>query len=99
LHGLCRYQQRCSRGAGGRNDRLAPHHHACAASSERGWLITLLLYTGSYIFSQTIFSMRGGVKNRVHGAIVSGMEMILFFLPFSVVEYMVSSRPFSHCDK
>jgi len=46
---------------------------------------------GSYIFSQTIFSMRGGVTNRIHGAIISAMELALFFLPFSVVEYMVRS--------
>ena len=31
------------------------------------------------------------MQNRVHGAIVSVMELALFFLPFSVVEYMVSS--------
>ncbi len=33
--------------------------------------------------------MRGGVTNRIHGAIISAMELALFFLPFSVVEYMV----------
>ena len=28
--------------------------------------------TGSYIFSQTIFSMRAGVHTRIHGAIIAG---------------------------
>ncbi len=28
--------------------------------------------TGSYIFSQTIFSMRAGVHTRLHGAIIAG---------------------------
>ena len=28
--------------------------------------------TGSYIFSQTIFSMRAGVKTRIHGIIIAG---------------------------
>lgn len=44
--------------------------------------------TGSYIFSQTIFSMRAGIDNRLMGAIVSAMELLLFLIPFSVVEYM-----------
>ena len=44
--------------------------------------------TGSYIFSQTIFSMRAGVTNRLHGAIVAVMELALFFLPISVISYM-----------
>ena len=29
-------------------------------------------FTGSYIFSQTIFSMRADVKSKWHGAIVAG---------------------------
>lgn len=44
--------------------------------------------TGSYIFSQTIFSMRAGVNNRLHGAIIAVMELALFFLPISVISYM-----------
>eukprot|EP00208_Stichococcus_sp_RCC1054_P002786 CAMPEP_0206138434 /NCGR_PEP_ID=MMETSP1473-20131121/3325_1 /ASSEMBLY_ACC=CAM_ASM_001109 /TAXON_ID=1461547 /ORGANISM="Stichococcus sp, Strain RCC1054" /LENGTH=727 /DNA_ID=CAMNT_0053531873 /DNA_START=75 /DNA_END=2255 /DNA_ORIENTATION=- len=44
--------------------------------------------TGSYIFSQTIFSMRAGVTNRLHGGIVAVMELALFFLPISVISYM-----------
>ncbi|KAK9811232.1 hypothetical protein WJX72_000395 [[Myrmecia] bisecta] len=45
-------------------------------------------FTGSYIFSQTIFSMRAGVRSRVHGLIIAGSEIALFVIPFSVVEYM-----------
>lgn len=40
-------------------------------------------YTGSYIFSQTIFSMRAGVKSAWHGAVIALMEAMIFLLPFS----------------
>lgn len=33
-------------------------------------------FTGSYIFSQTIFSMRADVKSKWHGAIVAGLSFI-----------------------
>ncbi|KAK9810835.1 hypothetical protein WJX73_000129 [Symbiochloris irregularis] len=45
-------------------------------------------FTGSYIFSQTIFSMRANVTSRVHGLIIAGTEFALFVIPFSVVQYM-----------
>ncbi|KAF8062987.1 hypothetical protein HT031_003826 [Scenedesmus sp. PABB004] len=45
-------------------------------------------YTGSYIFSQTIFSMRAGVSGVAHGAIIAGLEAAIFLLPFSVVQYL-----------
>eukprot|EP00877_Chromochloris_zofingiensis_P013889 jgi/Chrzof1/8754/Cz03g23090.t1 len=45
-------------------------------------------YTGSYIFSQTIFSMRAGVKSAWHGAVIALMEAMIFLLPFSVVPYL-----------
>lgn len=32
--------------------------------------------------------MRAGIDNRLHGAIISAMELTLFMIPFSVVEYM-----------
>lgn len=32
--------------------------------------------TGSYIFSQTIFSMRAGVKTRIHGIIIAGEHVL-----------------------
>jgi SulP family sulfate permease len=40
-------------------------------------------FTGSYIFSQTIFSMRAGVSGWYHGAIIAGLEGAIFLLPFS----------------
>lgn len=43
-------------------------------------------YTGSYIFSQTVFTMRAGVHNRLCGLVVAVIEVIVFALPFSVVE-------------
>ena len=33
-------------------------------------------FTGSYIFSQTIFSMRADVKSKWHGAIVAGKSSL-----------------------
>lgn len=42
-------------------------------------------YTGSYIFSQTIFSMRAGVSHWSHGAIIFALEAAIFLLPFSGV--------------
>uniref|UniRef100_A0A7S1UB31 STAS domain-containing protein n=1 Tax=Phaeomonas parva TaxID=124430 RepID=A0A7S1UB31_9STRA len=45
-------------------------------------------YTGSYIFSQTIFNLRVGVRSRITGFIIAGIEMVVFALPFSVVAYV-----------
>eukprot|EP00879_Flechtneria_rotunda_P026975 GHRR01028828.1.p1 GENE.GHRR01028828.1~~GHRR01028828.1.p1 ORF type:complete len:515 (+),score=170.87 GHRR01028828.1:54-1547(+) len=45
-------------------------------------------YTGSYIFSQTIFSMRAGVDGTAHGAIIAALEATIFLVPFSVVQYL-----------
>ncbi|GLI60655.1 hypothetical protein VaNZ11_002855 [Volvox africanus] len=45
-------------------------------------------YTGSYIFSQTVFTMRQGVSNRANGLAVAVVELLVFALPFSVVQYM-----------
>ena len=39
-------------------------------------------YTGSYIFSQTIFTMRAGVYNRWNGWVVALSEYTMFALPF-----------------
>lgn len=44
--------------------------------------------TGSYIFSQTIFSMRAQVSSRVHGAVIAGLEILLFAVPFSFVQFL-----------
>lgn len=64
---------------------------ACYPSAfRRGWhlagfsnMISGLLgagFTGSYIFSQTIFSMRAHIKSKVHGIIISGKWSINVFL-------------------
>ena len=45
-------------------------------------------FTGSYIFSQTIFSMRAGVATRIHGLIIAASEFSLFILPISIVQYL-----------
>lgn len=45
-------------------------------------------YTGSYIFSQTIFTMRAGVYSRWNGVVVAASEFAMFALPFPVIQYM-----------
>ena len=45
-------------------------------------------YTGSYIFSQTVFTMRAGVNSRINGWIIAGAEFFVFALPFSLVQYL-----------
>ena len=38
--------------------------------------------TGSYIFSQTVFSMKAGIRTRVHGAIIAGARVAAHAVPF-----------------
>jgi len=45
-------------------------------------------YSGSYIFSQTIFSMRAGVAGALHGVVLGSLEMVIFLLPVPVVQYL-----------
>jgi len=45
-------------------------------------------YTGSYIFSQTIFTMRTGLKTRMVGLVIVCCELGMFALPFSVLAYV-----------
>ena len=42
-------------------------------------------FTGSYIFSQTIFSMNNNVKSRAMGLVIVAAEFAAFFSPVSVV--------------
>eukprot|EP00048_Salpingoeca_helianthica_P005435 m.87854 g.87854 ORF g.87854 m.87854 type:complete len:936 (+) comp13596_c0_seq1:303-3110(+) len=44
-------------------------------------------FTGSYIFSQTIFTMRARVESRLVGVVVVLCSLITFALPFSVLAY------------
>lgn len=45
-------------------------------------------FTGSYIFSQSIITLRAGVHSRVNGWVISASEAIVFALPFSIVQYL-----------
>ena len=45
-------------------------------------------YTGSYIFSQTIFTMRRGIVTRYCGYTVAVLEIVFFLLPFSITSYV-----------
>lgn len=47
--------------------------------------------TGSYIFSQTIFSAKRGVKSRLNGIIVCIGEFLLFLLPIDVLHVLPNS--------
>ncbi|KAK9824383.1 hypothetical protein WJX72_009880 [[Myrmecia] bisecta] len=44
--------------------------------------------TGSYIFSQTLFSLRARVTSRLNGAIIATSALLMFLLPFSVIDYL-----------
>lgn len=45
-------------------------------------------YTGSYIFSQSIFSLRAGIKSRIAGFILALCEFIILVLPVSILSYV-----------
>ena len=45
-------------------------------------------FTGSYIFSQTIFTMRGGVYNRINGWVIAGAELFCVLYPYSIIQYI-----------
>lgn len=45
-------------------------------------------YTGSYIFSQTIFTMRAGITSRTSGYTLALFELISIILPFSILAYV-----------
>lgn len=44
-------------------------------------------YSGSYIFSQTIFNLRRNVKTRICGYIIAFAEVIILLIPYSVTGY------------
>lgn len=50
--------------------------------------VTGVGYTGSYIFSQTVFTMRAGVYSRINGWVIAGAEFLVFALPGSIVQYV-----------
>lgn len=45
-------------------------------------------YTGSYIFSQTIFYLRSGIRSRMAGFFVVLCEFALIVLPFNILSYV-----------
>jgi SulP family sulfate permease len=45
-------------------------------------------YTGSYIFSQTIFTMRSKTNSRMNGGVIIGCQLATFMLPVSVISYV-----------
>lgn len=47
--------------------------------------------TGSYIFSQTIFSAKRGVRSRFNGLVVCLGEALLFLLPADFLQYLPNS--------
>eukprot|EP00411_Alexandrium_monilatum_P114803 CAMPEP_0175674584 /NCGR_PEP_ID=MMETSP0097-20121207/21790_1 /TAXON_ID=311494 /ORGANISM="Alexandrium monilatum, Strain CCMP3105" /LENGTH=824 /DNA_ID=CAMNT_0016981273 /DNA_START=21 /DNA_END=2495 /DNA_ORIENTATION=- len=47
--------------------------------------------TGSYIFSQTIFSAKRGVRSRLNGLVVCLGELLLFLLPVDILQFLPNS--------
>ena len=45
-------------------------------------------FTGSYIFSQTIFSMRRGVSSRVNGFVIVALQILVILVPVPVTSYI-----------
>ncbi|KAL4547721.1 hypothetical protein Ndes2526B_g06954 [Nannochloris sp. 'desiccata'] len=44
--------------------------------------------TGSYIFSQTLFSLKMGIDSRIMGAVVAAAEILVFMLPVNTMAYL-----------
>jgi len=45
-------------------------------------------YTGSYIFSQSIFSLRAGIRSRLMGYVIAICEAITVVIPISILNYV-----------
>ena len=45
-------------------------------------------YTGSYIFSQTIFSLRAGIRCRSMGCIIAACEFLFIIIPIPLLSYV-----------
>lgn len=45
-------------------------------------------FTGSYIFSQTIFTMKRNIRSRICGWVIGSFELVLILFPFSVTSYI-----------
>lgn len=47
-------------------------------------------YTGSYIFSQSIFSLRAGIRSRLAGYVLAFCELLVILSPFPILAYIPS---------
>lgn len=45
-------------------------------------------YTGSYIFSQSIFSLRAGIRSRAAGYCLATTQLVTLLLPFPILSYV-----------
>lgn len=45
-------------------------------------------YTGSYIFSQTIFTLRAGIQERLAGFVLAFCQIIVIVMPFPILAYV-----------
>lgn len=45
-------------------------------------------YTGSYIFSQSIFTLRAGIRSRLAGYVLAGCEILFLVAPFSILAFV-----------
>ena len=45
-------------------------------------------YTGSYIFSQTIFSLRAGIGERLAGFVLAAVQLTVIVTPFPILTYV-----------
>lgn len=45
-------------------------------------------YTGSYIFSQTIFTLRAGITSRLSGFTIAAAEAAVVLLPFNLLAFV-----------
>jgi MFS superfamily sulfate permease-like transporter len=45
-------------------------------------------YTGSYIFSQSIFSLRSGIQDRLAGVVLASCQIAVIVTPFPVLAYV-----------
>jgi SulP family sulfate permease len=45
-------------------------------------------YTGSYIFSQSVFSLRSGIRSRLAGFVLAFCEVLVIVAPFPILSYV-----------
>jgi len=45
-------------------------------------------YTGSYIFSQSLFNLRAGIRSRLSGYVLAACQLIVVLIPFPLLSYV-----------